>query len=140
MGLGDLMYHAGIRYGSEDGQEFAAQVMEFVRYTCMQTSVELAQGRGAFPAIQGSIYDPQALLWQPPQPAQAYRHDWDRPRLDWHVLRQAIRQHGIRMRLKPPWRPPAPLLPWLAVKAMAANRCSPWLMSAMSMTTAKTCS
>ncbi len=48
MGLGDLMYHAGIRYGSEDGQEFAAQVMEFVRYTCMQTSVELAQGARGF--------------------------------------------------------------------------------------------
>ena len=34
MGLADLMYHAGIRYGSPEGQEFAAQVMEFVRYHC----------------------------------------------------------------------------------------------------------
>ena len=32
MGLGDLMYQLGIRYGSEEGQEFAAQIMEFVRY------------------------------------------------------------------------------------------------------------
>ena len=32
MGLGDLMYKLGIRYGSEEGQEFAAQVMDFVRY------------------------------------------------------------------------------------------------------------
>ncbi|MBI5563394.1 MAG: hypothetical protein HY870_00760, partial [Chloroflexi bacterium] len=31
MGLGDLMYHLGIRYGSDEGQEFAAQIMEFVR-------------------------------------------------------------------------------------------------------------
>ena len=43
MGLGDLMYHLGIRYGSEEAQEFAGQVMEFVRYHCMRTSVELAQ-------------------------------------------------------------------------------------------------
>ena len=59
MGLGDLMYQLGIRYGSEEGQEFAAQVMEFVRYHCMRKSVELAEERGPFLAIEGSIYDPQ---------------------------------------------------------------------------------
>ena len=32
MGLGDLMYKMGICYGSEEGQEFAGQVMEFVRF------------------------------------------------------------------------------------------------------------
>ena len=32
MGLGDLMYKLGICYGSEEGQEFAGQVMEFVRF------------------------------------------------------------------------------------------------------------
>ncbi len=58
MGLADLMYHVGVRYGSPEGQEFAAQVMEFVRYHCMLTSIELAEQRGAFPAIQGSLYDP----------------------------------------------------------------------------------
>ncbi|HWQ46297.1 MAG TPA: adenosylcobalamin-dependent ribonucleoside-diphosphate reductase, partial [Longilinea sp.] len=35
MGLADLMYHVGVRYGSTEGQEFAAQVMEFVRYHSM---------------------------------------------------------------------------------------------------------
>ena len=49
MGLADLMYHVGVRYGSEEGQEFGAQVMEFVRYHAMQTSIELAQERGPFP-------------------------------------------------------------------------------------------
>jgi ribonucleotide reductase alpha subunit len=57
MGLSDLMYHCNIRYGSPAGQEFAAQVIEFVRYHAMQTSVELAQARGAFPAFVGSIYE-----------------------------------------------------------------------------------
>ena len=36
MGLADLMYRAGIRYGSVDGQEFGAQVMEFIRYHAMR--------------------------------------------------------------------------------------------------------
>ena len=96
MGLADLMYHAGIRYGSEEGQEFAAQVMEFVRYHAMQTSIELAEQRGPFPAIQGSIYDPQDLKWQPPRPLAPYTRDWGRPALDWEAILEGIRRHGIR--------------------------------------------
>jgi ribonucleoside-diphosphate reductase alpha chain len=96
MGLGDLMYELGVRYGSEEGQEFAAQVMEFIRYHCMLTSIELAQERGPFLAIQGSIYDPENLRWQPPQPIAPYRHDWGRPPVDWHRVVDGIKQHGIR--------------------------------------------
>lgn len=96
MGLADLMYHAGIRYGSEKGQEFAAQVMEFVRYHAMLTSVELAEKRGPFPAISGSIYDPQDLRWTPPQPLKPYRHDYGRPTLDWLEIVNGIKAHGIR--------------------------------------------
>jgi ribonucleoside-diphosphate reductase alpha chain len=96
MGLADLMYHAGIRYGSTEGQEFAAQVMEFVRYHAMRTSIELAKERGAFPALQGSIYDPQYMRWQPPQSIVPYTHEWARPALDWDGLTHDLRQHGIR--------------------------------------------
>ncbi len=96
MGLADLMYRAGIRYGSPEGQEFGAQVMEFVRYHSMKTSIELAQQRGPFPAIQGSIYDPQNLTWQPPVSIVPYDHDWQRPDLNWDAIRQGIQQSGIR--------------------------------------------
>ena len=96
MGLGDLMYHAGVRYGSPEGQEFAAQVMEFVRYHSMLTSVELAKQRGAFPASSGSIYDPQDLKWTPPQSIVPYMHDWGRPALDWDGIVKGICTYGIR--------------------------------------------
>ncbi len=96
MGLGDLMYELGVRYGSEEGQEFAAQVMEFVRYHCMLTSIELAQERGPFLAIKDSIYDPENLRWQPPQPVTPYQHDWGRPTVDWNYVVDGIKQHGIR--------------------------------------------
>lgn len=96
MGLSDLMYHVGVRYGSEEAQEFTSQIMEFVRYHAMQTSVELAKARGAFPAIEGSIYDPQNLVWQPPQPLQAYTRAWGRPRVDWLTIVDGITQNGIR--------------------------------------------
>ena len=53
MGLGDMMYKLGIRYGSEEGQEFAAQIMEFVRFHSMQQSVELAEAARPLPRLQG---------------------------------------------------------------------------------------
>jgi ribonucleoside-diphosphate reductase alpha chain len=96
MGLADLMYHAGVRYGSPAGQEFAAQVMEFVRYHAMRTSVELAEKRGPFPAIQGSLYDSRELKWRPPQPLAPYTRDWGRPTLDWASIEAGIRRFGIR--------------------------------------------
>jgi ribonucleoside-diphosphate reductase alpha chain len=96
MGLADLMYHAGIRYGSDEGQEFGAQVMEFVRYHAMQTSIALAEKRAPFLAIQGSIYDPAHLQWQPPVPLAPYTRDFGRPPLDWNTIVQGIREHGIR--------------------------------------------
>ncbi|NPV84376.1 MAG: adenosylcobalamin-dependent ribonucleoside-diphosphate reductase [Anaerolineae bacterium] len=96
MGLADLLYHVGVRYGSPEGQELAAQVMEFVRYHAMRASIDLAQKRGAFPAIQGSIYDPKKLTWRPPIPLQPYEHDWERPPLDWQAIYEDIQRFGIR--------------------------------------------
>jgi len=96
MGLGDLMYHAGIRYGSPEGQEFAAQVMEFVRYHAMLASIKLAKTRRAFPAITGSIYDPANITWEPPKSIVPYKHNWDRPEVDWDEVVAGIRKHGIR--------------------------------------------
>ena len=99
MGLGDMMYRLGIRYGSEEGQEFAAQIMEFVRYHAMQRSVELAADRGAFLAFAGSIYDKNrtnGMAWQPPQPRRPFARDWQRPALDWNAIVSGIEEHGIR--------------------------------------------
>ncbi|MEW6178463.1 MAG: adenosylcobalamin-dependent ribonucleoside-diphosphate reductase [Chloroflexota bacterium] len=96
MGLADLMYYCGVRYGSPEGQEFAAQVMEFVRYHAMVTSIEMARERGPFPAIKGSIYDPEQLKWSPPKPITPYERDWGRPSLDWEWIVDQIRQYGIR--------------------------------------------
>ncbi len=96
MGLGDLMYHCGIRYGSEEGQEFAAQVAEFIRYHAMLTSIELAEKRGAFPAIKGSIYDPESMSWEPPKPITPFSRDFNRPTVDWGKVVQGIKKHGIR--------------------------------------------
>ncbi|NPA92385.1 MAG: adenosylcobalamin-dependent ribonucleoside-diphosphate reductase [Chloroflexi bacterium] len=100
MGLADLMYINGVRYGSPEAQEFAAQVMEFIRYHAMRTSIELAKERGPFPAIKGSVYDPDNLKWEPPKWPDWLggkpQTDWGRPPLDWDAIVEGIRKHGIR--------------------------------------------
>jgi ribonucleoside-diphosphate reductase alpha chain len=96
MGLADLMYHVGVRYGSEAGQEFSAQVMEFIRYHSMLTSIELAKERGPFEAIHGSIYDPDDLSWEPPKPIVEYHGDWGRPEIKWNSVVDGIKENGIR--------------------------------------------
>jgi ribonucleoside-diphosphate reductase alpha chain len=96
MGLADLMYHVGVRYGSKEGQEFGAQVMEFVRYHAMKTSIELAEERGPFPAIEDSIYDMDNMSWTPPQSLVSYHSDWGRPDVQWDSIIDGIKQHGIR--------------------------------------------
>ncbi len=96
MGLGDMMYSLGVRYGSEEGQEFAGQVMEFVHYHSMKTSVELAEKRGPFLAYKGSLYDPENLQWKPPTPLTPYTRDWGRPSVDWAAVEEGIRAHSIR--------------------------------------------
>ena len=96
MGLADLMFHVGIRYGSKEGQEFASQVMEFVRYYAMIASIELAKERGTFPGISKSIYNKENFRWQPPRPIIEYTHDWKRPAIDWEEVVQGIKEYGIR--------------------------------------------
>ena len=61
MGLADLMYHTGRRYGSPASLALASRVTEFIRFHAMLTSIQLASARGPFPTIEGSIYDAQHL-------------------------------------------------------------------------------
>jgi ribonucleoside-diphosphate reductase alpha chain len=96
MGLGDAMYALGVRYGSKEGEAFAGQVMEFVRYHSLKTSIELAKSRGPFPAIKGSIYDPANLQWTPPRPIESSAEDWGRPAVNWDEIVAGIKKFGIR--------------------------------------------
>lgn len=97
MGLADAMYHVGVRYGSRESEEFGGQVMEFVNYHTMLTSIWLSKVRGPFEAIKGSIYDKDDLKWSPPTPlGGAHSVNYGRPELDWDKIVDGILKHGIR--------------------------------------------
>ncbi|MFC1700475.1 ribonucleoside-diphosphate reductase, adenosylcobalamin-dependent, partial [Patescibacteria group bacterium] len=91
-----VCYSLGVRYGSEEAQDLAAQIMEFIRFYSMKTSIELAKERGSFPAIEGSIYDPSNITWIPPQSLKPFKHDFGRPFISWQEITDGIRINGIR--------------------------------------------
>jgi ribonucleoside-diphosphate reductase alpha chain len=119
MGLADAMAMLGIRYGSPEGQEFAAQVTEFMRYHTMLASIDRAKERGPFGWHEASVYDANLLrehgegaevtlayahkpgivrfrLWRRPEPLSPYLYDFSRPPIDWSNVRDGIIAHGIR--------------------------------------------
>ncbi len=97
-GLGDVLYQLRVRYGSQEARDLAGQLMAFIRYHAMRTSVDLARERGPFPAIEGSVYDPADVRWEPPQPVEPFdpSNHWGRPSLHWDALVADIERHGIR--------------------------------------------
>ena len=62
----------------------------------MLTRNGLSEKRGAFPAIKGSIYDPDRMKWTPPKPITQYECDFNRPEVEWNKVVQGIKSHGIR--------------------------------------------
>ncbi len=96
MGLADLMYLVGVRYGSLKGQELASQIMEFIRYQAMNASIELARVRGPFPGINGSIYDPQNVAWSAPKPQVPHKTNFGRPEIEWKKVMIGLKKYGIR--------------------------------------------
>lgn len=57
MGWADMLVDMRMPYDSAEALELAEQVMGFIRRTALEASCALAEERGAFPNIKGSIYD-----------------------------------------------------------------------------------
>jgi ribonucleoside-diphosphate reductase alpha chain len=57
MGFADALFSLGIPYNSDEGVEFAEQVMKFINDRGHQESQHLAKTRGAFGNWKGSIWD-----------------------------------------------------------------------------------
>ncbi|MBX7255548.1 MAG: ribonucleoside-diphosphate reductase subunit alpha [Candidatus Hydrogenedentes bacterium] len=100
MGFQDALYAQGFSYASEEAVEFADSSMEMISYYAIYASTELAAERGAYPSYQGSKWsrgllpiDTIDLLVE-----QRGGHvDVDRStRLDWSVVREAVKEFGMR--------------------------------------------
>jgi ribonucleoside-diphosphate reductase alpha chain len=99
MGFQDALYQLRLPYASAAAVEFADTSMELIAYHALLASSSLAQERGAYASFQGSKWSLGLLPMDTVELLAQERGSLDMDRsakLNWEVVRHAIRQHGLR--------------------------------------------
>jgi len=79
MGLAELMIKLGIRYGSDESVAFIDKLYGFLARAIYETSIELAEEKGAFPKFEADKFLQSGFMQSMPED-----------------IRQKVREHGIR--------------------------------------------
>lgn len=79
MGLGEMLIHLGIRYGSPEAVKFADELYGFIAREAYLGSVDLAREKGPFPAFDADRFLQSGFMKTMPED-----------------VREAVRRHGIR--------------------------------------------
>ena len=100
MGFQDSLYRMKLSYASQAAVEFADRSMEAISYFAILASTELAAERGTYETYKGSKWDRGLLPVDTIDLLEQERGlsvTMDRSTsLDWNVVRDAIRKHGMR--------------------------------------------
>ncbi|MDR0788093.1 MAG: ribonucleoside-diphosphate reductase subunit alpha [Gemmatimonadota bacterium] len=100
MGFQDALHRLGLSYASEEAVEFADTSMEVVAWHAILASANLASERGAYPSYPGSKWDRGLFPIDTLDLLEAERGlplSVERAgQLDWAVVREAVRNHGMR--------------------------------------------
>lgn len=93
MGLQDAFFKLRLPFESDAAKKLSSQISETIYYNAIQTSMELGQDLGAFPALGESRYLDGKLQVQ-----LASENQEDMPELnyDWNRLAEQVRKNGIR--------------------------------------------
>jgi ribonucleoside-diphosphate reductase alpha chain len=99
-GLQDALYKLNINFDTEEAVRFSDESMEAISYHAILSSALLAKERGAYETYKGSKWDrgilPQDTLNLLEQ-ERGMRIDVPRHEtLDWRLVREAVRQWGMR--------------------------------------------
>ncbi len=99
-GFQDALYALGVNFDSDECVHFADYSMEVVSYYALLASTELAKERGAYQTFRGSKWDRGILPLDTIdllEQERGERIDVSREsRLDWNVVRAAIKEYGMR--------------------------------------------
>jgi ribonucleoside-diphosphate reductase alpha chain len=100
MGFQDALYALNINFASEACVKFADESMEAVSYYALLASSELARERGTYASYEGSKWDRGILPLDTIdllERERGERIDVSRSStLDWSVVRNSIKKHGMR--------------------------------------------
>jgi ribonucleoside-diphosphate reductase alpha chain len=101
MGFQDALYAQRISYASAEAVKFADESMEAISYYAILASTELAKEKGAYTTYEGSKWsrgllpiDTVASL--PESRGAEYAEVDSSSTLDWGVVREAVKKHGMR--------------------------------------------
>ena len=79
MGLAELMIRLGIRYGSDESVAFIDKLYGFLTRTVYETSIEIAEEKGAFPKFEAEKFNQSGFMQSMPED-----------------IREKVLEHGIR--------------------------------------------
>lgn len=79
MGLADMLFNLGLRYGSNDALDFVGQLFKRIRNYTYSATIGLASEKGSFPAFDSSLYTKAKFVASLP-----------------HRMRLDIRKYGTR--------------------------------------------
>jgi ribonucleoside-diphosphate reductase alpha chain len=99
MGFQDALYKLRIPYASDAAVSLADTSMELISYHALLASAELARERGAYSTFAGSKWSRGLLPLDTIELLAQERGSLDvecSATLDWQMVREAIRQHGLR--------------------------------------------
>ncbi|UTC24988.1 ribonucleoside-diphosphate reductase subunit alpha [Candidatus Comchoanobacter bicostacola] len=100
MGFQEMLYRLGISYDTDEAVELADQLMEFISYHAIDTSVELAKERGFYSTYRGSLWDRGILPIDSIELLRKHRGtllDMDnKSMLCWKSLREKMKLYGMR--------------------------------------------
>ena len=100
MGFQDCLHMMRVPYASNEAVQFADTSMEAVCYYAYLASTELAEERGTYSSYKGSLWDrgilPQDSLKMLADERGGYLEADFSETMDWTVVRDRIKQHGMR--------------------------------------------
>jgi len=100
MGFQDCLHMMRIPYSSMDAVQFADTSMEAVCYYAYLASTELAEERGRYESYAGSLWDrgilPQDSVQLLADERGGYLEQDTSSTMDWSLVRNRIKQHGMR--------------------------------------------
>ena len=104
MGWADVFYSYELNFSSDDAVKFSDELYEFISYQCILNSSKLSKEREEYSTYNGSLWSQNIL------PIDTYKHLMDylgekpiahrgkkyAPEVDWKIVRDHIREHGMR--------------------------------------------
>ena len=97
MGWADAYAKLGIQQDSDEGVNFADELMEYISYHAILTSSKLAKERGKYESYEGSTWSQNKLpidTWNKLMKWKGKKTS--KSTLDWTPVRDSIKKHGIR--------------------------------------------